>query len=765
MSDQFAVESAAAETSTPVAPQQATPPPQNELVAADDNSDDGSQDDVDSSLGSDTESSTASVSTSILEYRRSQGRTYHSDKFTTNYFIPNDDQQLESIDLTHHYLTILLDDQLFLAPLQEKQIRKVLDVGTGTVHEVSGRCTSAKYPRLARLLTHRSEFADRYPHAEIVGTDLSPCQPDWVPPNVRFEIDDAVLNWTWEPDEFDFIHIRYLFGAIKDWSALLRQAYRCCVPGGWVQSAEADVEFRSDDGTIDREPNLKLYKKLFEEGGKALGISFFVYDEQVKAFEEAGFVDIKTVDYKIPVGSWPKDPKLAEVGKFVRATMENDIEGYTLMMWQDVLQWPKDEYQLFLMSIRKAMRDRKIHTYMRQTATGVARHALQLPDSDPQDPVVDLVVADAEVPQLAEKIGRLVRRENHADVYSVHDPDSGFMWPFLEARAFILDGIPPKLKRYRKRCIKRLESRVWLQCWCCGAFLVVYLTDSLSKRSIYDKSDGDANGAGEEDDVVEPSEPDRPQKTAFGREAARIRQLERRRARRRRNKSARNPSPSRASDEKPSARERTEPEAPNAFHDDSVFRASILLYLAYDEEGELRSLAPLNLPEVFINTPTMRAWVNSLENHRLCLTGDLKDLEDISWAYNTRMDLLEELQVKVSKMEYRQLFSGIHFALSRQADAGALSVLIKGTSPRREVLQHVREVLPLVVDDVQEACIEIYEKFGELNARLASTAEVERRRQQRLDKRFRLIAYFQVGMIILLVLYNMSLVGGREAWL
>lgn len=224
--------------------------------------------------------------------------------------------------------------------------KKVLDVGTG-----SG--------------IWAVEFADRHPHAEIVGTDLSPCQPEWVPPNVRFEIDDAVLNWTWEPNEFDFIHIRYLFGAIKDWSALFRQAYRCCVPGGWVQSAEADVEFRSDDGTIDKEPNLKLYKKLFEEGGKALGVSFFVYDEQVKAFEEAGFVDIKTVDYKIPVGSWPKDPKLAEVGKFVRATMENDIEGYTLIMWQDVLQWPKDEYQLFLMGIRKAMRNPKIHTYMR----------------------------------------------------------------------------------------------------------------------------------------------------------------------------------------------------------------------------------------------------------------------------------------------------------------------------------------------------------------------------------------------------------------
>ncbi|KAG6168907.1 hypothetical protein E4U51_001865, partial [Claviceps purpurea] len=56
-----------------------------------------------------------------------------SDKFATNYFLPNDDQQLESVELkyrplarildgSHHYLAILFDDQLFLAPLEKDKI-------------------------------------------------------------------------------------------------------------------------------------------------------------------------------------------------------------------------------------------------------------------------------------------------------------------------------------------------------------------------------------------------------------------------------------------------------------------------------------------------------------------------------------------------------------------------------------------------------------------------------------------------------------------
>jgi hypothetical protein len=64
-----------------------------------------------------SQSSTASLSDSILEYRALQGRTYHSTRHATEYFTPNDNQQQESVDLTHHYFTILLDDKLFIAPI------------------------------------------------------------------------------------------------------------------------------------------------------------------------------------------------------------------------------------------------------------------------------------------------------------------------------------------------------------------------------------------------------------------------------------------------------------------------------------------------------------------------------------------------------------------------------------------------------------------------------------------------------------------------
>ena len=45
-------------------------------------------------------SSTASVSSSILEYRTIRGRTYHSERHDTQYFTPNDQRQSENVEIT-----------------------------------------------------------------------------------------------------------------------------------------------------------------------------------------------------------------------------------------------------------------------------------------------------------------------------------------------------------------------------------------------------------------------------------------------------------------------------------------------------------------------------------------------------------------------------------------------------------------------------------------------------------------------------------------
>ena len=68
--------------------------------------------------------------------------------------------------------------------------------------------------------------ADEYPSAQVLGIDLSPIQPLWVPPNVKFMVDDAESPWLHPPDSFDFIHIRHMCSSIKNWPKLLEQAHK-----------------------------------------------------------------------------------------------------------------------------------------------------------------------------------------------------------------------------------------------------------------------------------------------------------------------------------------------------------------------------------------------------------------------------------------------------------------------------------------------------------------------------------------------------------
>ncbi|KAI0478381.1 S-adenosyl-L-methionine-dependent methyltransferase [Xylariaceae sp. FL0804] len=335
------------------APQPSEPEPEL-LAAADPQGDEGAGDDdgdADSALGSDIASSTDSITASILEYRTIKGRTYHSERHDSavNYITPNDERQMESQDITHHYFTILLDDQLYLAPIKGEDLGKVLDIGTGTG-------------------IWAIDLADKYPNAEIIGTDLSPTQPLWTPPNLRFEIDDCTLSWTWPANTFDFINGRYLFGGIKDWDHYYREAFRTLKPGGWMQTWECDCQFFSDDGTVPADSSMEVFwNYVFYNFGDKTGCSMTPIrdDVQRKGMQAAGFVDITSKDYKLPVGPWPADPKLSEVGQYVQLTLLNDIDGYTLMAWNVVMGENTPGWQENLAVLRREIRNRRVHSYMK----------------------------------------------------------------------------------------------------------------------------------------------------------------------------------------------------------------------------------------------------------------------------------------------------------------------------------------------------------------------------------------------------------------
>lgn len=68
--------------------------------------------------------------------------------------------------------------------------------------------------------------ADAYPSASIMGTDLSPIQPKWLPPNARMFVEDCEGPEWMHGQGFDLVHFRGMAGILRDIDAMVLNAYR-----------------------------------------------------------------------------------------------------------------------------------------------------------------------------------------------------------------------------------------------------------------------------------------------------------------------------------------------------------------------------------------------------------------------------------------------------------------------------------------------------------------------------------------------------------
>ncbi|KAM6530293.1 hypothetical protein FALCPG4_008419 [Fusarium falciforme] len=185
----------------------------------------------------------------------------------------------------------------------------------------------------------------------------------WLTTCFPSQIDDCTKEWTFPDASLDYVHIRFLTGCIADWEALMKVAYRCLKPGGYIESMEPSAYIQSDNNTIEPDSAMGQWGKIFVEGGNKMGRPFTVVEDELqnKALEKAGFVDIQEKKHKSPIGSWPKDEKLREIGQYAQLSMEQDFEGLILFMTNVLGGWSREEIQVYITHLRREIRSGKKH--------------------------------------------------------------------------------------------------------------------------------------------------------------------------------------------------------------------------------------------------------------------------------------------------------------------------------------------------------------------------------------------------------------------
>ncbi|KAM5346559.1 hypothetical protein ACJ41O_009564 [Fusarium nematophilum] len=293
-------------------------------------------------------SASTSVESSIRDYMYENGRRYH--RFREGaYNFPNDDVEQEREDMKHAMVKLLCNQKLHFAPIGEHP-QEVLDIGTGTG-------------------IWAIEMGDQYSSANILGIDLSPIQPDWLPPNVRFMVDDAESVWLHPRNHFDYIHSRHTVMAIRNWPQLFQRSLEHLKPGGWMELQEIHhyPHSASHGGIVSPEAHpVAQYWSLITQGLAALGVNFHAAAGGALAtkMREAGFINVTERVFHVPLGTWPRNKVLKTVGLYWRTILTDGLQAIALGPLTRGLGWEREQVELLLMNVRRAYSDNSALLYM-----------------------------------------------------------------------------------------------------------------------------------------------------------------------------------------------------------------------------------------------------------------------------------------------------------------------------------------------------------------------------------------------------------------
>ncbi|KAM5349833.1 hypothetical protein ACJ41O_006338 [Fusarium nematophilum] len=290
---------------------------------------------------------TESLRSSILNYKWENGRRYHAYQ-EGSYWAPNDDRQQDAEDL-------------IFTPLL-----------SGTIHKM--------FWTLVAGLASGSEFADMFPSADVLGVDLSPIQPNFVPPNCRFEVDDINQEWTYPEDKFDLVHLRGLTGCIPDWTKFYEKAIKHIKPGGWVEHVELWGIAKSDDDSLRADSPLRTWVDIFTKLGEMTGKTFFWDHKASESVREGGFINVTERRVKVPIGTWPKDKQLKHWGSWNKQFLLQALEGFSIRGLTEMLGWKYEDAQIYLSDMRKELNNPDLHSYLDVTIIYG-----QKPEAKPED--------------------------------------------------------------------------------------------------------------------------------------------------------------------------------------------------------------------------------------------------------------------------------------------------------------------------------------------------------------------------------------------
>ncbi|KAL1911738.1 hypothetical protein Sste5344_002313 [Sporothrix stenoceras] len=243
-----------------------------------------------------------------------------------------------------HTIVTTAQGSLYLAPIDTERPQRILDIGTGNG-------------------VWAIEMGDNLPNSIIIGNDLSANMPAFVPPNVKFEVDDVENEWVYD-QPFSYIFCRYMAASISDWPQLIRRTFENIEPGGWAEFQDFDLTYYSEDGSLAPDNPLLTWITTACDAAEQIGRDTRPGSKLQGWFKETGFTNVTHRRFKLPIGTWPKDPVLKQIGLYNYMQINQGLEGLSMRLFTNVLKWTQEQVMVMLADVRKQLHDPNIHAIL-----------------------------------------------------------------------------------------------------------------------------------------------------------------------------------------------------------------------------------------------------------------------------------------------------------------------------------------------------------------------------------------------------------------